>query len=134
MSSRLHHTTGFFMLIWAVHYLPFFLMARQLFIHHYLPCHILSAMVAGSIFHFFVSETVNGPLTLPNLSRSKLIKITKPEAGSWHMIVLCVFLAMLIGMFIFMSPMTYGTPGLTGEQINMRRFLSSWTYHFMAKV
>ncbi|KAF9168129.1 hypothetical protein DFQ26_001305 [Actinomortierella ambigua] len=28
---------GFFFMAWAYHYLPFFLMGRQLFLHHYLP-------------------------------------------------------------------------------------------------
>jgi len=41
-------------------------------------------------------------------------------------------LAMFI-IYIYISPLTYGTPGLTGEQVNSKRLLSSWTLHFAAK-
>jgi len=53
--------------------------------------------------------------------------------------------------FIYIAPLTYGTPGyviillgergaftdillrLTGDQVNSKRLLSSWTLHFAAK-
>ncbi|KAI7663462.1 protein O-mannosyl-transferase 1, partial [Hortaea werneckii] len=44
--SRLYNSTGFFFLLWAAHYFPFFIMGRQLFLHHYLPAHLASALVA----------------------------------------------------------------------------------------
>ena len=53
--NRLWNSTGFFLLFWAVHYFPFFLMSRQLFIHHYLPSHLASALVAGPVFSFILS-------------------------------------------------------------------------------
>ncbi|KAH9443533.1 hypothetical protein Pst134EA_032763 [Puccinia striiformis f. sp. tritici] len=37
---------------WANHYLPFFLMNRQTFLHHYLPAHLFSALVAGVVTNF----------------------------------------------------------------------------------
>ncbi|KAA1136978.1 hypothetical protein PGTUg99_008480 [Puccinia graminis f. sp. tritici] len=32
--------------------------------------------------------------------------------------------------FSFISPLTYGTPGLDPSQVNRRRLLSTWTLHF----
>ncbi|KAJ7612481.1 glycosyltransferase family 39 protein [Mycena polygramma] len=62
--NRLWNSTGFFMLFWGVHYAPFFLMNRQLFIHHYLPSHLASAMIAGAVLSFILSETVNYPVSV----------------------------------------------------------------------
>ncbi|KAK0188988.1 glycosyltransferase family 39 protein [Armillaria mellea] len=97
--NRLWNSTGFFFVIWAVHYFPFFLMNRQLFVHHYLPSHVASAMIAGS-----------GP------------------------IIFVVFCIVLFSMFVFLAPLTYGTPGLTGDQVNQHRLLSTWTLHFAGKI
>ncbi|KAK1070108.1 Dolichyl-phosphate-mannose--protein mannosyltransferase 4, partial [Friedmanniomyces endolithicus] len=38
--ARLYNSTGFFLLLWAAHYAPFFIMGSQLFLHHYLPAHL----------------------------------------------------------------------------------------------
>jgi hypothetical protein len=48
----LYNSTGFFFLTWAAHYIPFFIMGRQLFLHHYLPAHLASALVAGALIEF----------------------------------------------------------------------------------
>ncbi|KAL9009788.1 MAG: hypothetical protein Q9180_009365, partial [Flavoplaca navasiana] len=50
--SRFYNSTGFFFLAWAAHYLPFYLMGRQLFLHHYLPAHLASALVTGALLEF----------------------------------------------------------------------------------
>lgn len=49
-----HHvrTAGFLALCWAVHYLPFFMMGRVLYLHHYLPSYIFSAMMAGAMLEY----------------------------------------------------------------------------------
>ncbi|RKO98086.1 LOW QUALITY PROTEIN: PMT-domain-containing protein [Caulochytrium protostelioides] len=36
---------------WAFHYLPFFVMSRQLFLHHYLPAFYFSVLLLGTVFH-----------------------------------------------------------------------------------
>src|SRR6202012_4682523 len=50
--SRLYNSTGFFFLCWAAHYFPFYLMGRQLFLHHYLPAHLASCLVTGALVEF----------------------------------------------------------------------------------
>ncbi|WFD27379.1 dolichyl-phosphate-mannose--protein mannosyltransferase [Malassezia nana] len=53
-----HHTTvvqydracGFLAAAYALHYLPFFLMKRQLFLHHYLPALYISVLLLGVVF------------------------------------------------------------------------------------
>ncbi|WFD31778.1 dolichyl-phosphate-mannose--protein mannosyltransferase [Malassezia sp. CBS 17886] len=41
---------GFFLLAWALHYLPFWLMKRQLFLHHYLPALYISVLLLCTVF------------------------------------------------------------------------------------
>ncbi|EGN96803.1 glycosyltransferase family 39 protein, partial [Serpula lacrymans var. lacrymans S7.3] len=130
--NRLWNSAGFFVVIWAVHYLPFFVMSRQLFIHHYLPSHIASALVAGAVLSFILSDTVNYPISIAGRSTRR-----RPEEladlGVQGPVVVGVFAILMFVMFLYMSPLTYGTPGLDGETVNQKRLLSSWTLHFAAK-
>ncbi|KAI0731331.1 O-mannosyltransferase [Earliella scabrosa] len=130
---RLVNSTGFFVLFWAVHYFPFFLMSRQLFIHHYLPSHVFSAMIAGSVLSFALSETVNYPISIwgPRLRTPKTP--TYADLGMRGPIAVGVFSLVMFIMFVYMAPLTYGTPGLDGRAVNAHRLLSSWTLHFAAK-
>ncbi|KAJ7281500.1 glycosyltransferase family 39 protein [Mycena rebaudengoi] len=131
--NRLWNSTGFFMLVWGVHYAPFFLMNRQLFIHHYLPSHLASAMISGAVLSFILSETVNYPISIRGPTTHGRPK-QYADLGLKAPIVFVVFCVALFACFLFFAPLTYGTPGLTGEQVNARRLLSTWTLHFAAKV
>ena len=108
---RLVNSTGFFVLFWAVHYFPFFLFSRQLFIHHYLPSHLISALIAGSVLSFALSETINYPVSVwgPRLRATK--PSTYADLGMRGPIFVGVFSLILFIMFIYMAPLTYGTPG-----------------------
>ncbi|KAH9847565.1 glycosyltransferase family 39 protein [Lenzites betulinus] len=131
---RLLNSTGFFVLFWGVHYFPFFLMSRQLFVHHYLPSHVASALVAGSVLSFALSESVNYPVSVwgPRL-RTPQVK-TYADLGSRAPFVVGAFTLLMFVAFVYIAPLTYGTPGLDGHAVNARRLLSSWTLHFAAKV
>jgi len=130
--NRLWNSTGFFIVVWAVHYLPFFLMGRQLFVHHYLPSHLASSLVAGSVLHFVLSETVNYPISIRGPA-TKPRPTTYADLGFKAPIIVAVFALAMFGLFAYIAPLTYGTPGLDGVSVNSRRLLSSWTLHFAAK-
>ncbi|TFK73757.1 glycosyltransferase family 39 protein [Pluteus cervinus] len=130
--NRLWNNTGFFMLVWGVHYLPFFLFSRQLFIHHYLPSHLASSLIAGSILGFVLSETINYPVSVRGPA-TQVRRAESSDTGLRGPITVVVFGLVLFLMFTFLAPLTYGTPGLTGEEVNSKRLLSSWTLHFAAK-
>ncbi|TIB18164.1 hypothetical protein E3P92_00756 [Wallemia ichthyophaga] len=51
-THTLHYTliTAFVVSGWALHYLPFFLLARQLFVHHYLPALFFSVLLTAVVF------------------------------------------------------------------------------------
>jgi len=143
--SRLYNSTGFFFLLWAAHYLPFFIMGRQLFLHHYLPAHLASCLVAGAIVEFIFNIE---PQEIPNIGSGNPIvdgkKGNKAQAaqrskpireriagqtliGTWA--ASGVIVASLIWSFWFFSPLTYGTPGLEVSQVLARKWLN-YDFHF----
>lgn len=85
-------------------------MNRQLFVHHYLPSHLASALIAGAVLNFVLSETINYPI-------SKISGKTKPRPSQYSdigikgPIILVLFSFILFLMFVFIAPLTYGTPG-----------------------
>ncbi|KZV63563.1 glycosyltransferase family 39 protein [Peniophora sp. CONT] len=130
--QRLWNSAGFFTLVWFIHFFPFFLMNRQLFLHHYLPSHLASALVAGAVLQFLLSDTVNTPVSerghfTPVRNRSYA------EIGMRGPIFVAVYALAMLGMYMYIAPLTYGTPGLDGETVNSKRLLSTWTLHFAAK-
>ncbi|KAG9224052.1 hypothetical protein CCMSSC00406_0004332 [Pleurotus cornucopiae] len=130
--NRLWNSAGFFLLIWGVHYVPFFVMNRQLFIHHYLPSHLASALVAGAVLNFVLSETINYPASIAG-PQTRRRPSQYADLGAKGPVVVAVFALLMFAMFVYIAPLTYGTPGLTGDEVNSKRLLSSWTLHFAAK-
>ena len=132
--SRLYNSTGFFFIAWATHYFPFFLMGRQLFLHHYLPAHVASCLVTGALLEFvFNSDTVDED-AIYGKNRGPRKHVTARERfagqsmmGAW---IACgvVMLVAAAGWYFFL-PLTYGYPGLSVEQIKMRKLLG-YDLHF----
>ena len=109
--NRLWNNAGFFLLIWAVHYVPFFLMNRQLFIHHYLPSHVASALIAGAVLNFVLSETINYPISIRGPKMKKARTSQYSDIGIKGPLILVIFGIIMFFMFAFIAPLTYGTPG-----------------------
>ncbi|KAK1926383.1 hypothetical protein DB88DRAFT_481630 [Papiliotrema laurentii] len=130
--NRMYRNTGFFIGAWAFHYFPFYLMTRQKFLHHYLPAHLASALVAGSVLNFILVETVNFPISYAT-PRTRLRPAVRARLSSSAWVGVIVLLAIVIASWLYIAPLTYGVT-LTGEQVNARKLLSSWTLHFEAKV
>ncbi|KAG8698065.1 hypothetical protein FRC08_006161 [Ceratobasidium sp. 394] len=130
--NRLYNSTGFFALAWAYHYFPFFLMNRQLFVHHYLPAHLASALVAGAVFNFVLSETIHYPISIAGPS-TRLRPRQKSDLGFKAAVAAAVFALAMFTVFLFIAPLTYGTSSLDGRQVNRRRILTTWTLHFAGK-
>lgn len=153
--SRLYNSTGFFFLCWAAHYLPFYLMGRQLFLHHYLPAHLASALVTGALLEFVFNLD---PIDLDEVASNNTLTDGKPgtktanakkngvapgfgkrhisareRMGQGSLMGLWaasgVVLAVVIGGWWFFLPLTYGKPGLDPAQVNARKWLG-YDLHF----
>ncbi|KAF2271953.1 PMT-domain-containing protein [Westerdykella ornata] len=139
--SRLYNSTGFFFLTWLAHYVPFYLMGRQLFLHHYLPAHLASTLVTGALVEFIFSmeppeidspPAGSAPGAVKGHRRTKSRPVRERVSsqsllGSW--IATIVILAAVFWCFLFFAPLTYGKPGLTVPQVNARKWLA-YDLHF----
>jgi dolichyl-phosphate-mannose-protein mannosyltransferase len=129
-------------------------MGRQLFLHHYLPAHLASALVTGALIEFVFNVE---PINIPELMESGTAASAggkKKEKGSvsggaptgsaqsrggrrrlgsqsllatWAaagVVMICV-----IGGWYFFLPLTYGKPGLSVEEVNARKWLG-YDLHF----
>jgi dolichyl-phosphate-mannose-protein mannosyltransferase len=131
--SRLYNSTGFFFLAWATHYFPFFVMGRQLFLHHYLPAHLASALVTGAIVEFIFSvdsadeAAAKKPVVTKRHVSARERFAGQSMVGAW--VAALVILAILAAGWYFFLPLTYGYPGLTVEQVVRRKWLG-YDLHF----
>ncbi|KAM3074859.1 Dolichyl-phosphate-mannose--protein mannosyltransferase 4 [Clarireedia jacksonii] len=134
--SRLYHSTGFFFLAWATHYAPFYLMGRQLFLHHYLPAHLASCLVTGALLEFiFNVEPVVDDLDSKNDKKAaprKHLPAREKLAGQSMMMswaAVGVILSVVLFGWYFFLPLTYGYPGLSVPEVNARKWLG-YDLHF----
>ncbi|KAK9451414.1 Dolichyl-phosphate-mannose-protein mannosyltransferase-domain-containing protein [Limtongia smithiae] len=146
--TRLYNSAGFFLLAWACHYLPFYVMGRQLFLHHYLPAHLASALAAGALLDFFYQNPGVFPVTYPaetdsvpattggtkkngDAKAQRLPSLTTVYLpGTWvSWAVTGVIVGFLYGVYNFFSPLTYGSPGLTVPEVLSRKWLN-FDLHF----
>lgn len=140
--AHFYNSTGFFFLTWAAHYAPFFIMGRQLFLHHYLPAHLASALVTGGLIEFIFNldpaeiedNIVASSKTKPTAGttvrgggqlRTKLG--TQGLLGTWA--ATGAILSVVVWSFFYFAPLTYGNPGLSVEQILARKWLN-YDLHF----
>ena len=130
--NRLFNATGFFAMAWAYHYLPFFFMSRQLFLHHYLPAYVCALLVLGGIIDFFAGNSINLPLSVPGPLLTADRRRSRLRLGTTKALwVICGALIVAgIAMFVFLAPFTYGIDLVTGDRVIRRRILSSWTLHY----
>lgn len=126
-------------------------MGRQLFLHHYLPAHLASALVTGALLEFvfnldnnaieanFVAQaqgkSPDGGASKTKLDRSgkRTVVPAKERMGNGGMMALWaasgVVLSLVIAGWWWFLPLTYGKPGLTPEQVQARKWLG-YDLHF----
>lgn len=138
--SRLYNSTGFLFLCWGAHYFPFWLMGRQRFLHHYLPAHLASCLVAAALVEFIFTLDPIAPVKtdykVDPTGRKRLVLgrfRTAKERLGYQSLYACwavtiVILSAVIYSFAYFAPLTYGT-GLDAEGVNARKWLS-YDLHF----
>lgn len=87
------NSAGFFVTAWAIHYLPFYFMKRQLFLHHYMPSLYFAVLTMG--------------VGIDLVTRKVAVK-AKP-------LVLIVITAAIIYTYLIYAPITYGEAWSLGE-------------------
>ncbi len=122
-------------------------MGRQLFLHHYLPAHLASALVTGAIVEFVfnldpigLDEPSYAPVADGKGGKRKGVVVagkrsvlanerlgTQSLLATWA--AAGVVMAVVIGGWYFFLPLTYGKPGLDVAQVNARKWLG-YDLHF----
>jgi dolichyl-phosphate-mannose-protein mannosyltransferase len=96
-------TAGFLTLGWAMHFLPFFMMHRQLFIHHYLPALYFSILLLAVLFDALTSGL-------------------KPK---FRFIAAVAMVAVAFVSYATYAPITYATPW-TKSACERSKVLKTW--------
>lgn len=96
---------GFLFVAWFLHYAPFFLMARQLFLHHYFPALYFSILLFCSVFDMFTSGL-------------------RPRI---RLQIAAVLMIMAIWSFSYFSPLAYGNMW-TQQSCTNAQWLRTWDF------
>ncbi len=99
-------TLGFLALGWALHYLPFYLMHRQLFLHHYLPALYFSILIFAVVFDFATSAL-------------------RPR---FRLVASIIVGVVVLGGFIRFTPITYGS-NWTLSACEKARWRKGWDFN-----
>lgn len=83
-------------------------MSRQKFLHHYLPAHLASALVAGSVLNFVVVETVNFPVSVAGV-KTRLRPAVRAQLGKGAYVAIAVLTFVVVTCYWWLAPLTYAT-------------------------
>ncbi|KAF8475581.1 dolichyl-phosphate-mannose-protein mannosyltransferase 1 [Kalaharituber pfeilii] len=109
---RFDYELGVAVLGWALHYFPFYLMKRQLFLHHYFPALFFAIATLCQLFDFVTN-------------RIRLFGLSGRPAFGW--IATLVFLVLSIVVFGLFQPIAYGNPW-TKSQCKQVKLLKGWDW------
>lgn len=90
---------------WVLHYLPFVIMARVTYLHHYVPAQYFGIFIYGYLLEYFVSRNSPAP-----------VKFT----------VFSIMYICLVGGFWYLHPLAMGMRGPL-EDYHYLQLLSTWT-------
>ncbi|SCU80613.1 LANO_0B00694g1_1 [Lachancea nothofagi CBS 11611] len=122
--EKLYGPLSFLFVGWLCHYLPFFLMGRQKFLHHYLPAHLIASMFSAALWEFVFTD--NKSLNLERDEEDPAVPYDSSPRLNY--ISLCLFVVAisiaLIWCFVFFSPIIYGDVSLDVAQVKSREWFN----------
>lgn len=111
-------------------------MGRQLFLHHYLPAHLASALVTGALVEFIFNIEPPTAEEMEHKKKKGSGRSTRPvreRLGGQNMLASWaatgVIVSVVVWSFFFFAPLTYGKPGLDVDQVLARKWLN-YDLHF----
>lgn len=97
---------------YLVHYLPYFLVDRTLFLHHYLPAYVFKICLLGFTFehiHYYLKHVLN-----------------QRVLSALYIAAVVVWALAVVYVFTVFVPVTYGHVQLTADQVNALTWRKSW--------
>ncbi|KAI1212788.1 glycosyltransferase family 39 protein [Annulohypoxylon truncatum] len=110
--KRFDYEIGTLVLGWAFHYFPFFLMQRQLFLHHYFPALIFAIMAFCQTYDFATAR-----IPIPGVRENPVVN----KAG------VVALLGISAVVFALYSPLAYGNAWTKGE-CNRVKLFGTWDW------
>ncbi|TVY27966.1 Dolichyl-phosphate-mannose--protein mannosyltransferase [Lachnellula hyalina] len=110
--KRFDYEVGTMVLGWAFHYFPFYLMQRQLFLHHYFPALYFAIITLCQIYDYIVAR-------IPGVGLRE-----NPIIGRLGALI---FLSLSVVAFGLYSPLAYGNPW-TQSACNAVKLFDSWDF------
>ncbi|KAF4471401.1 dolichyl-phosphate-mannose- mannosyltransferase [Fusarium albosuccineum] len=110
--KRFDYEIGTSVLGWALHYFPFYLMKRQLFLHHYFPA-LYFAIIALCQVLDYITARVPG--------------IGVRETTTINRIATVSFLVLSAAVFTLFAPLAYGSPWTKAECKRVKLF-KTWDF------
>ncbi|XP_022104921.1 protein O-mannosyl-transferase 1-like isoform X1 [Acanthaster planci] len=96
---------------WALNYLPYFLMERTLFLHHYLPALLCKVMLLAATWEWIYT------LLLRSFIQRHVFTA-----------LVVVFGSAVLAAWLNLVPFTYGHTALTAEEIVSARWMDAWAF------
>lgn len=107
--EKLYGPVAFFFIGWCCHFFPFFLMGRQLFLHHYLPAQVIASMFSAALWETLFSYSISLDITkdeeAPGAAYENFPKVYSYVLGLFYLI--CTI--SVLYFFYSFSPLIYGT-------------------------
>ncbi|KAJ1920637.1 Protein O-mannosyltransferase 2 [Mycoemilia scoparia] len=94
---------------WALHYLPFFLMGRVTYIHHYLPALYFALLLLAHELDWAV--------------------FSKIKSGAIQCLATLAIATAIGGVFLYFAPFTYGFYG-PAEEMKDRQWIPTWNIYY----
>ncbi|KAI8618004.1 Dolichyl-phosphate-mannose-protein mannosyltransferase-domain-containing protein [Chytriomyces sp. MP71] len=125
---------GFLFLAWLLHWLPFFLMGRMLFLHHYLPSFIFSTLLATALLDFIFRLSVErSPTAFTGGDEIAALCVPffvwirgSPYGNVLYTTVLVALLAAFLWCFAYFSPLAFGYGFDNVDDLRARKWFKSW--------
>ncbi len=115
--------SGFLIMAWAFHWFPFFIMGRQLFLHHYFPAFIFSVLAAAAFIDFLFRVTrlpsPGSPSAFSHWNQNRW-------GGKLLWAIVIVLVTMYSISFYFFLPLTYGQGFPNLDELRKRKWFSAW--------
>lgn len=112
MFKRFDYEIGTSILGWALHYFPFYLMQRQLFLHHYFPALYFAIIALAQTYDFITAR-------IPGIGLRD-----RPFIGRLGVVVLLSITVVVFGLY---SPLAYGNPW-TKSACQKVKLLENWDW------
>lgn len=110
-----HSFCGFLFVQWLWHYLPFFGMNRQLFLHHYLPALYFATILMAILLDYAL------------LGLTSFVKVSKGKKNLMRVGVLTIYVVLSIYVFWRLAPLGYGLR-MSKSQCESLKWLKRWDF------